>query len=38
MSNIYMYDNILIYCYVDSFEDKEYCILDISHNRILVSE
>ena len=38
MSNIYMYDNILIYCYVDSFEDKEYCILDIPHDRILVSE
>ena len=24
--------------YVDSFEDKEYCILDIPHNRIVVSE
>ncbi len=38
ISDIYIYNNVLIYCYVDSLEDKEYCILDIPHNKILVSE
>lgn len=38
ISNIYICNNVLIYCYVDSLEDKEYCVLDIPHNRILVSE
>ena len=38
MSNIYICNDVLIHFYVDSFEDKEYCILDIPHNRIVVSE
>ncbi|GEM_PF-3402486 len=38
MSNIYICNDVLIHFYVDSFEDKEYCILDIPHNKILVSE
>jgi len=38
ISDIYIYNNVLIHFYVDSFEAKEYCILDIPHNRILVSE
>ena len=38
ISNIYIYENILLHFYVDSFEDKEYCILDIPRNRILASE
>ena len=27
-----------IFMYVMMYEDKEYCILDIPHNRIVVSE
>lgn len=38
MSNIYVCNDVLIHFYVDSLEDKEYCILDIPHNKILVSE
>ena len=38
ISNIYVCNDVLIHFYVDSFEDKEYCILDIPHNRIVVSE
>lgn len=34
----YVCNDVLIHFYVDSFEDKEYCILDIPHNRIVVSE